>query len=68
MKLVDLGHATWGASPEDCEHELHGLQGTLESVVSRTAAAATALHGELQGAPLSLCGGAILLPASSSSW
>lgn len=35
MTLVDLGLATWAASPEDCQRELTGLQSTLESLVSR---------------------------------
>lgn len=46
MTLVDLGHATWGASEENCEQELDGLQSTLEDMASRSAAAAAALHGE----------------------
>ena len=35
MTLVDLGRATPGASPQECEDEMQNLQRGLEGIVSR---------------------------------
>lgn len=49
MTLVDLSHATYDASEEECEYELFWMERNLEKMVSCLAAAVTVvLQGSTQ--------------------